>query len=166
VIERAEYQRRPTRYEYRLTEAGRDLVPVILALTAMGRPLGAAKGGQPDPVRPQDMRTSIPAAGHMRHVRRSRRVRCRDRRSRPRRAARPGTKIVAKRLRGVAEQAGRKKPRSLKARRVPRFLILAQEAIRASPPKLRIVFRPQAGGIIAAFTRASRLRAHQRPGYQ
>ena len=34
VVERTAYQRRPTRYEYRLTEAGRDLVPAILALTA------------------------------------------------------------------------------------------------------------------------------------
>ena len=34
VVERTAYQERPKRYEYRLTEAGRDLVPVILALTA------------------------------------------------------------------------------------------------------------------------------------
>lgn len=36
VVARKAYQRRPTRYEYRLTEAGRDLVPAILALTAWG----------------------------------------------------------------------------------------------------------------------------------
>jgi DNA-binding HxlR family transcriptional regulator len=36
IVERKAYQRRPPRYEYRLTEAGRDLVPAILALTAWG----------------------------------------------------------------------------------------------------------------------------------
>lgn len=36
VIEKVEYQQRPSRHEYRLTEAGRDLVPVLLALTAWG----------------------------------------------------------------------------------------------------------------------------------
>lgn len=36
IVERKAYQRRPTRYAYRLTEAGRDLVPAILALTAWG----------------------------------------------------------------------------------------------------------------------------------
>jgi DNA-binding HxlR family transcriptional regulator len=34
IVARRAYQRRPKRYEYRLTEAGRDLVPAILALTA------------------------------------------------------------------------------------------------------------------------------------
>ena len=33
VIERRPYQSRPIRYDYHLTEAGRDLVPAILALT-------------------------------------------------------------------------------------------------------------------------------------
>ncbi len=36
IIERKAYQRRPLRYEYGLTPAGRDLVPAILALTAWG----------------------------------------------------------------------------------------------------------------------------------
>ena len=36
VIERRPYQERPTRYEYHLTEAGRDLGPVIQALRAWG----------------------------------------------------------------------------------------------------------------------------------
>ena len=57
VIERVAYQRRPTRYEYRLTDAGRDLVPAILGFDGVGRPLGAVGGGQPDPVRPQELRT-------------------------------------------------------------------------------------------------------------
>src|ERR1700704_2198230 len=36
IIERVAYQTSPARYAYRLTEAGRDLVPAILALTAWG----------------------------------------------------------------------------------------------------------------------------------
>lgn len=47
IIERLEYQQRPTRYEYRLTEAGRDLVPAILALTAWGDRWAQPKEGSP-----------------------------------------------------------------------------------------------------------------------
>ena len=36
IVERKAYRRKPIRYEYRLTEAGLDLVPTILALTAWG----------------------------------------------------------------------------------------------------------------------------------
>ena len=36
VIESAEYQQRPPRHEYLLTDAGRELVPVLLSLTAWG----------------------------------------------------------------------------------------------------------------------------------
>jgi DNA-binding HxlR family transcriptional regulator len=47
IIERIAYQQRPTRYEYRLTEAGRDLVPAILALTAWGDRWARPKEGSP-----------------------------------------------------------------------------------------------------------------------
>lgn len=47
VIEREAYQRHPPRYEYRLTEAGRDLVPAILALTAWGDRWARPKQGSP-----------------------------------------------------------------------------------------------------------------------
>jgi DNA-binding HxlR family transcriptional regulator len=47
IVERRPYQRRPTRYEYRLTEAGRDLVPAILALTAWGDRWAQPKEGSP-----------------------------------------------------------------------------------------------------------------------
>ncbi|HKQ54827.1 MAG TPA: helix-turn-helix domain-containing protein [Methyloceanibacter sp.] len=47
VIERMAYQSRPTRYEYRLTEAGRDLVPVIMALTEWGDRWAQPKEGSP-----------------------------------------------------------------------------------------------------------------------
>lgn len=37
VIERVAYQERPTRYEYRLTEKGRDLAPVLRAMAEWGQ---------------------------------------------------------------------------------------------------------------------------------
>jgi DNA-binding HxlR family transcriptional regulator len=36
LVERHAYSQRPPRYEYRLTEMGRDLMPVVLALRAWG----------------------------------------------------------------------------------------------------------------------------------
>ncbi|MGH2735470.1 MAG: winged helix-turn-helix transcriptional regulator [Actinomycetota bacterium] len=36
VLERRPYEERPTRYEYRLTESGRDLLPVLLTLMSWG----------------------------------------------------------------------------------------------------------------------------------
>ena len=47
IVERVAYSRRPTRYEYRLTEAGRDLVPAILALTAWGDRWARPREGSP-----------------------------------------------------------------------------------------------------------------------
>ena len=37
MIERRLYQERPARHEYRLTEKGRDLYPVIVSLTLLGQ---------------------------------------------------------------------------------------------------------------------------------
>ena len=36
VLERAQYNERPARYEYRLTDAGRDLSPVLVSLMQWG----------------------------------------------------------------------------------------------------------------------------------
>jgi DNA-binding HxlR family transcriptional regulator len=47
IVERAAYQQRPTRYEYRLTAAGHDLVPALLALTAWGDRWARPKEGSP-----------------------------------------------------------------------------------------------------------------------
>lgn len=47
IIERVAYQEHPVRYTYRLTEAGRDLVPAILALTAWGDRWARPKEGSP-----------------------------------------------------------------------------------------------------------------------
>ena len=47
VVERKAYQHRPRRYQYCLTEAGRDLVPAILVLTAWGDRWAQPKEGRP-----------------------------------------------------------------------------------------------------------------------
>lgn len=47
IVERVAYSARPARYEYRLGEAGRDLVPVVLALTSWGDRWAAPDEGRP-----------------------------------------------------------------------------------------------------------------------
>jgi DNA-binding HxlR family transcriptional regulator len=47
VIERRAYQERPPRFEYVLTEAGRDLVPILMALTAWGDRWAQPEQGAP-----------------------------------------------------------------------------------------------------------------------
>lgn len=47
ILHRRAYQERPPRHEYVLTEAGRDLVPALLALTAWGDRWAAPKEGVP-----------------------------------------------------------------------------------------------------------------------
>ncbi len=47
IVERTAYQLHPPRYEYRLTEAGRDLRPAILALTEWGDRWAAPEEGRP-----------------------------------------------------------------------------------------------------------------------
>jgi DNA-binding HxlR family transcriptional regulator len=47
IIERQAYRRKPIRYQYALTAAGRDLVPAILALTAWGDRWARPKEGSP-----------------------------------------------------------------------------------------------------------------------
>ncbi len=106
VVVRKAYQRRPLRYEYRLTEAGRDLVPAILALTAWGDRWARPKEGSPilfahktcgHQFQPQvtcsacheaiiaDTVTAAPGPGG---------------------AARAGTKVLARRLQAAASAAG------------------------------------------------------------
>ena len=110
IVERHAYQRRPVRYDYRLTEAGRDLVPAILALTAWGDRWARPKEGRPilfvhktcghqfrpqvscsqcgEPIRAEAVQANAGPGG----------------------AAMPGTMLVAKRLRD----------RAVTARSVPR----------------------------------------------
>src|SRR5262245_29729146 len=47
VFERVRYQDRPPRYEYRLTEKGRDLYPVIVSLVRWGDRWMAGEAGPP-----------------------------------------------------------------------------------------------------------------------
>jgi DNA-binding HxlR family transcriptional regulator len=47
IVARRAYQQRPRRYDYALTEKGRDLVPAILALTAWGDKWARPKQGSP-----------------------------------------------------------------------------------------------------------------------
>jgi DNA-binding HxlR family transcriptional regulator len=47
LVQREAYQDRPVRYAYNLTEAGRELVPVLLALTAWGDRWATPEDGPP-----------------------------------------------------------------------------------------------------------------------
>jgi len=47
ILERVRYQERPQRFEYRLTEKGRDLYPIIVSLTRWGDRWMAGKAGPP-----------------------------------------------------------------------------------------------------------------------
>jgi DNA-binding HxlR family transcriptional regulator len=47
IMERRQYSEHPARYEYRLTQAGRDLYPVIAALMRWGDKYLAGDGGPP-----------------------------------------------------------------------------------------------------------------------
>jgi DNA-binding HxlR family transcriptional regulator len=47
ILDRVSYQERPARYEYRLTQKGRDLYPVIVSLVGWGDRWMAGKAGAP-----------------------------------------------------------------------------------------------------------------------
>jgi DNA-binding HxlR family transcriptional regulator len=102
VIERIAYQRRPTRYEYRLTEAGRDLVPAILALTAWGDRWARPKEGSPmlfvhtNCGAQFSPRVTCSACGEIIAADAVKVI------AGPGGAAAPGTKILARRLRGAS----------------------------------------------------------------
>ncbi|WP_158813955.1 helix-turn-helix domain-containing protein [Methylocapsa sp. S129] len=102
VIDREIYQRRPVRYEYRLTESGRDLVPVILALTAWGDRWARPKEGSPilfvhktcgHQFQPQ---VSCSACGQAISADAVKPI------AGPGGAAKPGTRLVARRLQGAS----------------------------------------------------------------
>jgi DNA-binding HxlR family transcriptional regulator len=54
IVERRRYNEHPPRDEYELTEAGRDLVPVLMALTAWGDRWVAPQQGPPMRFRHRD----------------------------------------------------------------------------------------------------------------
>jgi DNA-binding HxlR family transcriptional regulator len=47
ILAKEQYQQRPPRYEYRLTEKGRDLHPILMMLTAWGDKWMAQEQGAP-----------------------------------------------------------------------------------------------------------------------
>jgi DNA-binding HxlR family transcriptional regulator len=47
IMERKPYQQRPRRYEYGLTDAGRELIPILIALTAWGDRWATPREGIP-----------------------------------------------------------------------------------------------------------------------
>jgi len=47
ILERVRYQAHPPRFEYRLTEKGKDLYPVVVSLTKWGDRWMAGKAGPP-----------------------------------------------------------------------------------------------------------------------
>ena len=47
ILEKVRYQEKPARYEYRLTEKGRDLYPVIVSLLRWGDRWMAGEQGPP-----------------------------------------------------------------------------------------------------------------------
>src|SRR5688500_1385263 len=47
VVERTKYQDRPPRFEYRLTQAGEELIPILIALTAWGDRWHPPPAGKP-----------------------------------------------------------------------------------------------------------------------
>ncbi|MFF0492527.1 winged helix-turn-helix transcriptional regulator [Nocardia sp. NPDC004068] len=47
IIERRTYHERPPRHEYHLTEAGQELLPVLMALMAWGDKWATPPGGPP-----------------------------------------------------------------------------------------------------------------------
>jgi DNA-binding HxlR family transcriptional regulator len=47
IVRRVPYQHHPPRYDYDLSEAGRELVPVLMALTAWGDRWTSPQGGPP-----------------------------------------------------------------------------------------------------------------------
>ena len=69
IVEQVKYQDHPERFEYRLTDKGRDLFPVIAALMAWGDKW-AAPDGRADPPRPR-VRPHGRADGRVRQVRRA-----------------------------------------------------------------------------------------------
>jgi DNA-binding HxlR family transcriptional regulator len=54
ILERVRYQDRPARFEYRLTEKGIDLWPMMMALLQWGDRYYPAEGGRPRIVRHRD----------------------------------------------------------------------------------------------------------------
>ena len=88
VLTKVAYQERPQRFEYRLTDKGLDLWPVMVTMMQFGDRYYAPEG-PPDRAHPPRLRRHARRPPHVHHVRRQAR---RQRRPRPRgpRSAGPG----------------------------------------------------------------------------
>ena len=71
MLERVRYQERPPRFEYRLTEKGRDLYPVIVSLTRWGDRWMAGEDGPAGRARPPRLRPRRDAAARLSGLRRA-----------------------------------------------------------------------------------------------
>ena len=107
IIERTAYRHGPTRYSYHLTAAGRDLVPAILALTAWGDRWARPREGSPiwfvhgTCGHQFEPRVTCSACGEAIEAEAVTAI------AGPGGAMKPGTMLVAKRLRGVARERPR-----------------------------------------------------------
>ena len=70
VLEKVRYQERPERFEYRLTEKGIDLWPIMVSPDPVRRPLLRARGPADDPAA-QGVRRPGRRAPHLQHLRRA-----------------------------------------------------------------------------------------------
>ena len=86
ILERVPYQERPARFEYRLTEKGLDLWPIMMALLQWGDRHYPAEAGPPARHPPSRLRRRGHAPPDVREVRRRARPARRRRRARPGRA--------------------------------------------------------------------------------
>ena len=86
VLERVPYQERPLRHEYRLTDKGRDLWPVLTTMREWGDKW-AAPNGAPLEVVHDACGEVIHLTAHMQHLRQARRPALSSRPARPRRNA-------------------------------------------------------------------------------
>ena len=88
ILVRVPYQERPARFEYRLTEKGLDLWPIMMALLQWGDRHYAAETGRPRVVRHRDCGGEVTPPSDLRRVRRRARPARRRRRAGPGRARR------------------------------------------------------------------------------
>jgi DNA-binding HxlR family transcriptional regulator len=101
VLERSAYQQRPPRYEYRLTEKGLDLWPVVVSLMQWGDRHTPTPGGPP--VLLEHRGCGGPIDEHRICERCGKRLDARDSRAQPGPGAAPQHPLIARREREAAD---------------------------------------------------------------
>jgi DNA-binding HxlR family transcriptional regulator len=99
IVERRRYQQHPPRDEYALTEAGRDLVPVLMALTAWGDRWVAPAQGPPLRFRHTECDSYFTPGVHCSECHEPITAETVDVRPGPGGRAGPGTRLIARLLR-------------------------------------------------------------------